>query len=114
MKPPAGIVVPEGIRNFWGTERSSVRYQLPKFAGVGPGLCNSIASTAGGSVCVRTSLIQTSGMLDGGSSAPGDPPARVLARQFAGLFGSELMFGLKGTSEKPPPSAAGGQGVWSL
>ncbi len=45
-----------------------------------------------------------------GSSAPGDPPTFVLARQELATFGAGLLFGWLGTSERPPPSAAVGHG----
>ena len=80
----------------------------------GFGLYNSIESNCGGSVCVSTSLIHTDATDDGGSSVPGEPPNRVLARQFAALFGSEFRLGFTGTSEKPVPSGAMGQGEVSL
>lgn len=45
-----------------------------------------------------------------GSSAPGDPPRLVLARQEVERFGEGLLFGWTGTSERPPPSADVGHG----
>src|SRR4051794_8755491 len=104
------MVAPAGMRNFCGTLRWSVRYQLPMFTFVAFGLYNSTESTWGRSVWVNASLIRTTGILRGTSFVRGAPPMKLLARQFAELFGSELKFGLVGTSENPVPSAAAGQG----
>src|SRR5262245_32548922 len=98
------------MRNFCGTVRWSVRYQLAMLTLVVFGLNNSIESSCGGSVCVRASLTRIRPTFDGGSSAPGEPPITVLARQFNGSLGSGLRLGFTGTSEKPVPSAAVGQG----
>src|SRR5689334_16073484 len=102
------------MRNFFGVVRESVRYQLLTSALLGPGLKSSIASRSGGSVWVRTSLIQTGCRLSGGSSAPGEPPICALARQLPASFGSGFKFGLTGTRENPWPSAEVGQGWASL
>src|SRR5438034_11297015 len=99
-----------GMRNFRGTARWSVTYQLPTSTLVELGLNSSIESSCGRSVCVRTSLIRILPIPEGGSSAPGEPPMTVLARQFRGLFGSGFKFGFAGTSEKPVPSADDGHG----
>ena len=74
------------------------------------GLYSSIESSCGRSVCVRTSLIRILPIPEGGSSAPGEPPMTVLARQFRALFGSGFRLGLTGTNEKPVPSGAEGHG----
>src|SRR5437016_3087390 len=99
-----------GMWNFFGTVRWSVRYQLPTSTLVVLGLKSSIESSCGRSVCVRTSLIRILPIPEAGSSAPGEPPITVLARQFSGLFGSGFKLGLTGTREKPAPSAEEGQG----
>src|SRR5436305_9825652 len=98
------------MRNFCGTARWSVRYQLPTSTEVGLGLWSSIESSWGGSVCVSASLIRTRGTVGGGSSAPGDPPTRVLERQFD--FFSDSRGGACSsttTNEKPKPSVTGHQ-----
>jgi hypothetical protein len=68
-----------------------------------------MASSAGGSVWVRSSLMTTKGTLGGGSSAPGEPPGFVLGRQFEGEAGSPATS--VRTREKPYPSGVMGQGT---
>src|SRR5438132_14421141 len=104
------MIVFDGMRNLCGIARWSVKYQLPMSAFVEFGLCSSMESTCGGSVCVSASLTRTRGTFDGGSSAPGEPPANALARQFVRL--SHALGGACSsatTSEKPNPSVAGHQ-----
>src|SRR4051812_26770565 len=104
------MVVPGGMRYFFGTFLSSVKYQFPTTALVLVGLNNSTASSWGGAVWVSTSLTSTGAVFEGASSTPGDPPIAELARQFDGLPGSKPELGLTGTSENPAPSAASGHG----
>src|SRR5947208_16887569 len=78
------------------------------------GLNNSMASTCGGSVWVRTSFTTIGGMLGSGSSAPGEPPTPALARHLAPSSGAGDVTEPFGTSEKPKPSGATGQGASSL
>src|ERR1035441_2618438 len=82
MKPYGGNQVGLGMRNFRGTVKSSVRYQLPTFTLVPVGLQSSIASVSGGSVCARISLI-TIGACgpSSGSACPGVPPSVPFGRQ---------------------------------
>src|SRR5262245_26663226 len=109
MYPAAGNRVSSGIRNFQGTAESSVRNQPPMFTSLAVGLCSSMASTTGGSECVSTSLIRLEGIKGVGSSAPGEPPGRVLARQLERLLGFSLALGVLVTSENPYPSGVNGQ-----
>src|SRR4051812_28551419 len=99
------------MRNLKGILRASVRNQFAMLTGVELGLKSSIESTCGRSVCVSTSLMKTDATFGAGSSAPGEPPAIVLARQFTGLFGSRFRFGFMGTRENPAPSGEVGQGA---
>ena len=80
-KPPAGIAVPSGMRNFLGAAPSSLRNQPPRFTSLALGLNNSIQSSSGRSVCVSASFTRTGRTAGSGSSAPGEPPAFALARQ---------------------------------
>src|ERR1035441_6785775 len=104
------MVVGAGMRNFCGTVRWSVRYQLLISTLVGLGLYNSTESSWGRSVCVRASLTKMRGIFRGGSSAPGEPPMTALARQLSGFDGSGFRFGFTGTKENPVPSGDDGQG----
>src|ERR1035437_348486 len=104
------MVVAAGMRNFCGTVRWSVRYQLLISTLVGLGLYNSTESSSGRSVCVSASLTKTRGIFRGGSAGPGEPPITGLARQLSGLAGSGLKLGLTGTNENPVPSGDDGQG----
>src|SRR5687768_11518644 len=107
------INVPVATRYFIGVLGSSVRNQPPiSTASARFGLNNSMKSTPV-SEWLRTSLINTGGTVAAGSSAPGEPPGKVLARQFAGLSGSGFEFGCIGTSEKPKSSAVTGHGARS-
>src|SRR5436853_3450031 len=90
MKPPAGMLVPFGTRNFLGVAASSLKNQPPTSTFVVVELNNSIASNCGGSVCVRISLITMDAMFTAGSSAPGEPPRFALGRQLEDEFGSPL------------------------
>src|SRR5206468_8067660 len=85
--PPAAIIVPFGILNFVGNAASSVKNQPPMSTAAAVGLYNSIASTAGGSLWVNASLMTIPAITGSGSSAPGEPPGFVLARQLEGLLG---------------------------
>src|SRR4051794_18257571 len=98
------------MRYFLGTALSSVRYQPPTSAFVPDGLKSSRLSSCGGSVCVRISLMTIGGRLGTGSSAPGEPPGKVLARQLVPLSGAWDRPGFFGTKENPSPSAVLGQG----
>ena len=77
------------------------------------GLNNSMASTCGRSVWVRTSFTTIGGMLGSGSSAPGEPPTPALARHFAPSSGAGDVIDSFGTSEKPCPSGLTGHGAAS-
>src|SRR5262245_8264606 len=79
--PPAGIIVPGGMRNVVGQPPSSLRNQPPKSTPNGFGLNSSIQSISGGTVRERISLRSTGGTVDSGSSVPGEPPPTLLARQ---------------------------------
>ena len=57
LKAPGGRIVPPGIANFFGSSWSSLRNQPLKSTAVVPRLSNSTASSSGGSVCVRISLM---------------------------------------------------------
>src|SRR3954469_9239761 len=98
------------MRYFFGTALSSVRYQPPTSTLVPVGLKSSRLSSCGGSVWVRISLMTIGGTLGAGSSAPGEPPAKVLARQLAPLSGACVRPGFFGTKENPSPSAVLGHG----
>src|ERR1035438_9710264 len=102
------MLVGSGIRNFVGLARSSLRNQPATITFVVVGLNNSIVSVCGGTVCVRTSLINTGAMAGAGSSAPGEPPTAVLARQAPGKEGSREKFAR--TRENPRPSDEIGHG----
>src|SRR6266478_6317358 len=102
-----------GMRNFFGALRSSVKNQPPTSTAEAPGLYNSISSPGGPPGWVNASLTRMGAMEFGGSSAPGEPPASVLARQLDAVEGFGLAFGSRGTSEKPRPSAATGHGAAS-
>src|SRR5436190_7675697 len=104
--------VPSGMRYFMGAPCASVRNQPPISTADGFGLNSSIKSLPV-SEWLSTSLISTGGTMGAGSSAPGEPPGNVLARQLAGLSGSGLAFGCTGTSEKPNSSGLIGQGASS-
>src|SRR3989442_14826551 len=110
MKPNAGMPVLSGILYFFGTLDSSVTNQPPMLTATDVGLNNSMVSTCGKSVWVRTSLTTIGGRFGSGSSSPGDPPGLALARQFAPLSGACDVPGFLGTREKPKPSGATGQG----
>src|SRR5213594_542605 len=97
------------MRYFFGLSASSVRNQPPRSTALVFGLNNSMKSDPV-SEWLRTSLMSTGEIGLMGSSAPGDPPKKVLARQFAGLPGSGRSFGFTGTSEKPKLSGAMGHG----
>src|ERR1017187_5692353 len=99
------------MRYFLGVLESSVRYQPLISTLVPGGLYNSTESISGGSVWMSSSLMTMGGMSRPGSSAPGYPPALVLAPQLAPLSGACEGPGCFGTSENPCPSGVTGQGA---
>src|ERR1035438_3246754 len=107
------MLVPDGMRYLNGTEGSSVRNQPPIATFVPVGLYSSMASNCGRSVCARISLMTMGGMAGSGSSAPGEPPGRELARHEEPLSEAWEAPATRGTSEKPNPSAVTGQGARS-
>lgn len=113
-KPPAAMTVPSVMRNFFGLPGSSLRNQPPTFTGALPGLKISMVSSCGRMDAVRTSFTNTGAITGVGSSAPGDPPMRVLLRQWRPSLGFGLALGFTGTAEKPLPSTVTGQGARSL
>src|SRR5687768_8466712 len=101
--------VPLAIRYFFGVPGSSLRNQPLSSTAPAFGLNNSIKSIPV-SEWLSTSLMSTGATALSGSSAPGEPPGFVLARQFAGLSGSGFALGSTGTSENPKSSGVTGHG----
>src|SRR5688572_14869087 len=105
MYPPAGMLV-DGMIYFLGFWKLSLRNQPPMLTAEAVGLCSSIVSIAGGSVCVETSLITMPGRLGGaGSSCPGEPFTALLMRQL--LSNPQVSRGALASiivSENPAPS----------
>src|SRR5213076_12054 len=104
------MFVGSGRRNFFGVLESSLMNQPPRFTSPGVGLNSSMVSTCGGSVCVSSSLTRIAGILGAGSTAPGEPLMKLLARQLSlsphvsqGAFSSTI------TSENPSPAVGGDQ-----
>src|SRR5688572_22354330 len=100
------------MRYFSGSRKSSVRYQPLMLALLPEGLCNSIVSYGGaGSLCVSTSLINTSGIFGAaGSFNAGEPFNAALGRQLVFLPQVSVgAFSFTITSEKPNPSVVGYQ-----
>src|SRR5262245_61891102 len=100
------MVVPLGIRYFFGVLKSSLNHQPPMFTGPAVGLFNSSVSTVGGSVWVNASVITIGAMAAGsGLAVPGVPSTALLGRhcreddQSSGSAFSSTI-----TSEKPRPS----------
>src|SRR4026208_1066626 len=104
--------VPSGIRYFVGAPGASVRNQPPISTVLEFGLNSSIKSIPV-SEWLSTSLIRTGETNGAGSSAPGEPPANALARQFNALSGSGFALGCTGTNENPNSSGVIGHGASS-
>src|SRR5438552_2327133 len=96
---------------FFGVLKLSVRNQPLTSAGLLVVLYNSIASTAGSSSCVKTSLTTTAGRGGGGGSlTPGEPLMALLGRQLLAEFKAlEGAVSSVVTSENPKPSVTGYQ-----
>src|SRR5688500_753711 len=101
------------MRNLVGAFGSAVRNQPLTSTAEAVGLNNSIVSVSGNAVEVSTSLMTIAGIPGCGSSAPGEPPRRALARQFAPLSGACVAPALVGTREKSSRSGTTGQGASS-
>src|SRR5690349_3488663 len=99
--PPAGMLVPSGIRYLAATAWSSVRSQPPTSTLFAVGLWSSTRSASGGTLAVRISLITTGGTVGSGSAPPGDPPGWALLRQAEPRSGAWLRPGAFGTRENP-------------
>src|SRR5881628_2486254 len=105
------MIVPAGMTYFWGVKNASVRNQPLISAGLAVVLYNSMASTAGRSSCVKTSLTTTAGRAGGGGSlTAGEPLMALLARQLVAEPQAVVAaFSFTATSENPSPSVAGYQ-----
>src|SRR5688500_12065576 len=98
-----------GMIYFFALPKLSLRNQPPRFTAAAVGLCNSIVSIAGGSVCVSASVITIPGRFgSAGSFWPGEPFDALLIRQLvASPHVSRGAFSLLITRENPEPSVIG-------
>ena len=97
-----------GKRYLRRSALSSLRYQPPRSIAFVVRFSSSTASSCGGSVWARTSLMTTS-WTNSAPGPPGDPCSSALAPQLAGFVGETS--GSSSTSELPSPPAATGQGA---
>ena len=106
-------MLPAGKRYFFGVAMSSLNHQSLTSTAAAFGLKSSMRSPPGCVEFASTSLMKMAGVGGAGSSAPGEPPAFVLARQLFALLGEAMAFAFTGTSEGPLPSGVIGHGAES-